>query len=194
MPNHWYDHTDGSYTTGGTTLETVATIAQPGHYRLEIDDAAVVGGTSPDIYESHLFANARNGGTERLVEGFPVSRVGAVKISGIWTCEFDVGDTATLKFKRVQGSDRAIPYRIQRAGGRAGTVQSDAGNSATQFKSDFTETATDYWKRALVRMLNGSLKDQVAEVSAYDGTNKIVTVTGGFTGTPANGDDFELIG
>src|SRR5581483_11149519 len=129
-----------------------------------------------------------NGGTERLVEGFPVSRVGAVKISGIWTCESDVGDTATLKFKRVQGSDRAIPYRIERAGGRAGTVQSDAGNSATQFKSDFTETATDYWKRALVRFLNGTLKDQIAEVSAYNGSTKVLTVTAGFTGTPSAGD------
>jgi hypothetical protein len=72
-------------------------------------------------------------------------------------------------------------------------VVADGGNSATTFKTDRTETTTDFWKDALVNFLTGNLAGQVKKVTAYDGTNKILTFTNGFTGTPAASDYFLLV-
>lgn len=74
-----------------------------------------------------------------------------------------------------------------------GTVTTDAGNSATSFETDRTETANDYWKDALLLITSGVLIGQVKKVTAYDGTTKIITVSGGFTGTPADGVTFVLV-
>lgn len=82
---------------------------------------------------------------------------------------------------------------IGTTGHATGTVQSDAGNSATQFKTDRTEATNDHWKDALVVFTSGSLAGQVKKISAYNGTTKIATVSTAFTGTPANGDRFLLI-
>lgn len=74
-----------------------------------------------------------------------------------------------------------------------GAVVTDAGNSATQFMSNQTETTTDFWKDALCLFLSGNLVGQVKKVTAYDGSTKIITFTNGFTGTPTNGDTYALI-
>lgn len=75
-----------------------------------------------------------------------------------------------------------------------GFVVADAGNSTTVFKTDRAETVTDYWKDCLVLFINGALIHQVKKVSAYNGTTKVITLTGGFTATPAAGTEFLLIG
>jgi hypothetical protein len=40
---------------------------------------------------------------------------------------------------------------------------------------------------------SGSLAGEVKLVTGYNGTTKVVTVAGGFTGTPADGVTFVLI-
>jgi hypothetical protein len=75
-----------------------------------------------------------------------------------------------------------------------GVVVSDAGNSATQFKSDRTETVTDFWKDALCLLfINGSAVPEVKKVTGYSGSTKIMTFSSGYTGTPTNGDTYALI-
>jgi hypothetical protein len=74
-----------------------------------------------------------------------------------------------------------------------GSVVSDAGNSAASFKTDLAETATDYWNDALVVFVSGNLAGQVKKVTAYNGSSKVLTVSGGFTGTPSAGDAFVLV-
>ena len=66
------------------------------------------------------------------------------------------------------------------------TVVADAGNSATQFKTDRSEAANDFWKDTLVLITSGALAGQVKKCTAYNGTAKALTVSA-FTGTPAAG-------
>lgn len=74
-----------------------------------------------------------------------------------------------------------------------GLVVTDAGNSATQFKSDRSEATTDHWKDVLILFATGTLAGQIKKVTGYNGTTKIFTFTNGYTGTPSNGDVFEII-
>jgi hypothetical protein len=67
------------------------------------------------------------------------------------------------------------------------TVQADAGNSATQIKTNRTETDSDYWRRALVILTSGALIHQLSKVSAYNGSTKVLTLQDALTGTPAAG-------
>lgn len=82
---------------------------------------------------------------------------------------------------------------IGTAGAPSGSVVSDAGNTATTFKTDRTESTTDYWKDALLLFTSGTLAGQVKKVSAYDGTTKFVTLSAGFTGTPSSSDRFVFV-
>lgn len=193
----WYDAASGTKTTAGTTEEQLVDLNWPGRYALSLDLNAltVVSGT-PDIYTLRLKRNVLDAGTERLHEQYPVEFVGGTLIGAIWESQpFTITDTGEVTIQRSQGAtDRAIPWRLRRVGGFPALVVSDAGNSATTFKTDLTESATDYHKRRLLRFLDGSLKDQIAEVSAYNGSTKFVTVSGGYTSTPTAGDAFELIG
>lgn len=74
-----------------------------------------------------------------------------------------------------------------------GTVQTDAGNSATQFKASQTDNSDNFWKDALCLFLSGILVGQVKKVTEYSGTSYILTFTNGYTGTPGNGDTYTLI-
>ena len=74
-----------------------------------------------------------------------------------------------------------------------GTVVANAGNSASIFATDLTETADDYWLNAWVKFTSGNLVNQVRKVQGYNGTTKMLLFYSSYTETPANGDDFELI-
>ncbi len=67
------------------------------------------------------------------------------------------------------------------------TVVSDAGNSATQVKTDLAQTDPDFWKGAQIIFLTGALAKQRSAISAYNGTTKVLTY-GTLTGTPSAGD------
>lgn len=104
---------------------------------------------------------------------------------------YNVVITATCN--GVQSKSVILSFHIDTLKRFFGTVQSDAGNSATQFKGGQTETTNDHWKDCLISMITGSLAGQVKKVTGYSGSTKIFTFTNGFTGTPSNGDVYEII-
>lgn len=75
----------------------------------------------------------------------------------------------------------------------SGTVTPDGGNSATAFETDLASTTTDHYKDAWLTITSGALAGQTKKVTAYNGTTKIITVSGGFTGIPADGVTFDII-
>jgi len=74
-----------------------------------------------------------------------------------------------------------------------GAVVSDSGNSATSFKTNLTQTTDNFWKDAWCKITSGALAGQVKQITGYNGTTKFITVSGGYTSTPAAGVTFELI-
>jgi hypothetical protein len=74
-----------------------------------------------------------------------------------------------------------------------GAVVADAGNTASSFMTDLTETDDNFWKDAWLRLKSGSLAGQVKKIIGYDGTAKVITLKNALTGTPADGDAFEII-
>jgi len=72
-------------------------------------------------------------------------------------------------------------------------VVADGGNTATTFKTDLTESTTDYWKDALLLFVTGDLINQVKKVSGYNGSTKFVTLASAFTAAPAASDVFVLV-
>lgn len=66
-----------------------------------------------------------------------------------------------------------------------------AGGSATVFDTDLTFTRDNAIKGRLIYFTAGPLAGEVSDITAYNGTSKVVTVTG-FTGAPGN-DAFLLI-
>lgn len=73
-----------------------------------------------------------------------------------------------------------------------GVVVTDAGNTATAFKTDRGEATNDYWKFNLLTFVSGTLAGQVQKISGYAGATKIVTLAAALTGTPTAGDRFIL--
>jgi hypothetical protein len=75
----------------------------------------------------------------------------------------------------------------------SGAVVLDGGNTALAFKTNLAETSTNYWKDTFCVFLTGGLAGQVKLVTAYNGTSKVLTVKGGFTGVPGDGNTFALV-
>jgi hypothetical protein len=86
-----------------------------------------------------------------------------------------------------------IHLRVSQLSTKTGAVVADGGNSSTVFVTDLTEASNDYWKDSYMRITSGVLINQVKKVSGYNGTTKAITVTGGFTATPAAAVTFEII-
>lgn len=110
---------------------------------------------------------------------------------------FEIGKSYNIRVVAIVGgvTDAAIidSFIIDTPARPSGLVVSDAGNSATQFKSDRSETTADHWKDVLILFVTGNLAGQVKKCTAYNGGTKIITFTSGYTGIPANGDVFEII-
>jgi hypothetical protein len=83
--------------------------------------------------------------------------------------------------------------RLINLGITTGAVQTNGGNSATAFETDLAETANDHWNESFLLITSGALAGQVRRVSDYDGTSKVITVTPGFSGTPADSVTFALV-
>jgi len=73
-----------------------------------------------------------------------------------------------------------------------GTVVADAGNSTTQFKTNLTKTDNDFYKDGIVKFSSGNMFEQGTEITAYNGTTKILTVVA-MTQTPAADDEFVIM-
>src|SRR5687768_6810547 len=53
---------------------------------------------------------------------------------------------------------------------KTAAVATDAGNSATAFKTTLTEATNDHYKDCLVKITSGALAEQVKKITAYNGT------------------------
>lgn len=76
---------------------------------------------------------------------------------------------------------------------KTGAVVTNGSNSATSFDTNLTETEDDHWKDAFLVLTSGDLTGQVKKVTAFNGTSKVITVSGGFTDIPADGVTFALV-
>jgi hypothetical protein len=74
-----------------------------------------------------------------------------------------------------------------------GAVVSDAGNTASAFKTNLTSSESDAYKDLLLLFLDGVNKDQVKRCSGYNGTTKVVSASAAFTDPPAAGDKFRIL-
>jgi hypothetical protein len=83
--------------------------------------------------------------------------------------------------------DALVPLTVTTGAVATGT------NSATTFTTTLTETADDHWNDAFLVFTSGDLAGQVKRITDYDGTGKAITVSGGFTGTPADADTFAIV-
>lgn len=102
-------------------------------------------------------------------------------------------DAGTIHFKTTDAAMDDIDVILFTSATPTGIVQTDGGNSSTQFKTNRSEATTDFWKDALVLFTSGTLVGQIKKCSAYNGTTKIITVSSAFTGTPGDGDYFAII-
>ena len=77
------------------------------------------------------------------------------------------------------------------------TVVSDAGNTASTFKTNLTDSVNDKFRApSLVRWRKGVLADEIrrlANAGSYNGTTMFLTVEAAFTGAPAAGNQGEII-
>ena len=74
-----------------------------------------------------------------------------------------------------------------------GTVQTDVGNSANQFKSNLSSAVDNFYNDSIIKFVSGSLSGQVKFITGYIGASKIITFLVGFTGIPSPGDTFDVI-
>lgn len=69
-----------------------------------------------------------------------------------------------------------------------GTVQADAGNLATTFKTNLTSAVDNYYKYGWWVFRSGSLSGQIREVTGYVGATKFLVFANGFTAAPNTSD------
>lgn len=74
----------------------------------------------------------------------------------------------------------------------SGLVATDAGNTALSFKTNLTSSVDNFCKDLFLTFRTG-LPNQSKRITAYNGTTKVVTVEGGFTGTPPDNAQFTLV-
>ena len=73
-------------------------------------------------------------------------------------------------------------------------VVADGSNSVLQFKTDLSSVVNDFYKGIWVVPTTGVLAGTgPRKVSTYNGSTKIITLTSGYTSTPADGVIFEVI-
>jgi hypothetical protein len=64
--------------------------------------------------------------------------------------------------------------------------------STTQMSTDLTETTNDHYKGRVIIWTSGNLLRQATNITAYNGTSKVLTFTA-TTEAPANNDDFIIV-
>lgn len=179
--------------TAGGTEDTLYTVFAPGDYMLAIDVNALAAGSTPEILELRAYANARPSGTERLTYSATLTagQIAELLHSTKW---IRFPETGTIKLAQLNGTGRAFPYSIHRKGGLVGKVVSDAGNTASTFKTDLTAYGADNIpNRSFIRFLTGSLIGQVAKVSGFTNSTDFLTLADALTAAPAADDVFEFV-
>lgn len=74
-----------------------------------------------------------------------------------------------------------------------GAVVSDAGNTAQVFKTDLVAGVDGYYKDSLLLFTSGALIDQHKKIIQYAQSTAIISLLSSFTGTPSNGDTFDIV-
>ncbi len=123
----------------------------------------------------------------------PVTEIGA---SGRYQFTLTAAEMdASWVHVKIEQSGVIDPVDIQIGtdGRPSGTVQADAGNSTTAFKTDLASSVDNFWKDCLIVFTSGALEGQVKKVNGFAGATKIITVGSAFTGAPAAGDRFVLV-
>lgn len=72
-------------------------------------------------------------------------------------------------------------------------VATEAGNTATAFKTTLASSVDNFWKGSWLKITSGALAGQVREVSSYTGATTTITVSPAFTGIPADGVTFVMV-
>jgi len=77
------------------------------------------------------------------------------------------------------------------------TIQSDAGNGISTFKTDLTESTTDFFQSpSLIKFITGnntSIVKKIPATGSFNGTTKFLTITGTLPFIPQAGDKAILI-
>lgn len=110
---------------------------------------------------------------------------------------FEIGRCYNVIVRAVVGAvaSKACIGRfvVDNIAAKRGAVVTDASNTSGTFKTNLSESTTDYHKGALILFISGDLSNQVRKVTGYNGSTKFITVGDGFTGTPVAGDKFILM-
>ena len=64
--------------------------------------------------------------------------------------------------------------------------------TTTQMSTDLTQTANDHFKGRILIFTGGTLDDQAVEITAYNGTTKVLTFSA-LTAAPTAGDTFVIV-
>lgn len=87
----------------------------------------------------------------------------------------------------------AVAARLIALAITSGAVAADAGNTATTFKTNLTETSNEHWKESFILITSGTLIGAARKIDGYNGSTKFITVSPAFPSTPANSVTFTII-
>lgn len=164
--------------------------------RTEIRATGAGSGTFDETTDSQEAIRDRGDSAWPTATGFSTLDAAGVRTAvGLANADLDdqLGELASAaSLATVQGDITTLLGRLIALAVATGAVTSGTA-SATAFPTDLTETADGHWNDAFLVVTSGDLAGQVKRITDYDGTGKVVTVAGGFTGTPAEGDTFALV-
>ena len=113
-------------------------------------------------------------------------------------CDAAISDAALATAANLATVDTvvdAIKVVTDNIAGSASTIVDAActattlGNTA--FSTNLTQTTDDHYKGRIVTFTSGNLKDQSTDITAYNGTTKVLTVSA-MTEAPADTDTFTI--
>jgi hypothetical protein len=171
----------------GSGLTSLASASNLATAKTAIDGIKTVTDALPD-----------NGALSSLAQGSALAVVGntAGAIKDVTDELPDAGALTSLAtaaaLTTLQGNMTTLLARVIALAVTTGSVGSGTA-SATAFPTDLTETADDHWNDAFLVFTSGDLAGQVKRITDYDGTGKTITVSGGFTAAPDEGDDFAIV-
>jgi len=180
-------------TGGGTSGQGVAALSQGGGSPGILAAALAGGGAGLVAQGEGAGPGAYNIGG---ATGAGLACVGGATSGAGVVAAATAGNSNGATFAKVgTGADISgdIKGIVSKAGPITGAVTTDAGNSATAFETDLASVTNDLDKDMLLVITSGTLLGQIKKVTGYVGGTKIITVSGGFTGTPADGVTFALL-
>ncbi len=100
-------------------------------------------------------------------------------------------DWRSQKPSFLSSINNGLQFRLVRTVA-GGTIELDADNSGSAFKTDLSSSFDDGLKDCVIVFTSGILKDQARRVTAYEGSTRIISVNGPFVPPPVAGDRFTL--